>query len=143
MVSLVLAAGIIVTPTAAAQCGEPDASAARQVLSGISAARENAGLPALKTNPRLTRVAARHARRMAISGSIWHDNLAAWANGRAVAQNVAYGASGDEAFTAMWNSSPHRTAMMSRRYRIVGVGAARSCGGEIMVAVDLMAPAPR
>lgn len=130
-------------PTAAAQCGQQDASAATQVLQGIAAARASAGLPALRPNARITRVARNHARRMALSGSIWHDNLSAWAAGRAVAQNVAYGGSGGEAFTAMWNSGPHRTAMMSRRYRFVGVGAAVSCSGEIMVAVDLMGPARR
>jgi putative nucleotidyltransferase with HDIG domain len=141
MVALVLGAVAIVTPTASAQCGEPSPSAAQQVIKGIAAARESAGIPALRANPRLTRVANRHARKMALSGSIWHDNLAAWANGRAVAQNVAYGATGNEAFTAMWKSGSHRAAMMSRKYRLVGIGAARSCDGEIMVSVDLMAPA--
>lgn len=142
MVALVLGAAVIATPTAAAQCGEPAPSAAQQVLQDIAAARQNAGIPALRVNLRLTKVATRHARRMALSGSIWHDDLAAWANGRAVAQNVAYGSSGAQAYDAMWNSAPHRTAMMSRRYRLIGVGAARSCDGDIMVSVDLMAPPP-
>lgn len=141
MVALVLGAGVIATPTASAQCGAPAPSAAQQVINGIAAARQSAGIPALKANVRLTRVAGRHARKMALSGSIWHDNLAAWANGRAVAQNVAYGGTGTEAFKAMWNSNSHRAAMMSRKYRLVGVGAARSCDGDIMVSVDLMAPA--
>ncbi|MFN8108836.1 MAG: CAP domain-containing protein [Thermoleophilia bacterium] len=101
------------------------------------AARSDANLPAYQAQPRLARVAMAHAVRMARSGSIWHNDLASWANGKSAAQNVATGQSGTDAFQLMWNSPPHHQALVSRKYRLMGVGAAVACDGSVMVAVDL------
>ena len=140
MAALAMASVAVVSPTAVAECGQPDPTATDQVIEQLTDARAEAGLPALRADARLARTAAAHARRMARAGEIFHDNLMAWANGRAVAQNVAYGSSGTEAYFAMWNSPPHRTAMLARRYRMMGIGAARACDGTVMVSMNLAAP---
>lgn len=129
-------ASVIASPTAVAQCGQSDGNAANEVLAGIARARGNAGMTAHRDDARLTRIAQRHARRMARSASIWHDNLAGWANGRAVAQNVAFADSGAGTVRVMMASGPHRANILSRRYRFIGVGAARACNGLVMVSVD-------
>ena len=66
-----------------------------------------------------------------------------WAHGRAGAQNIAMAPSAGEAFQAMLESPAHRANMLSRAYRLTGIGAARDCTGQIFFTVNLMAPPPR
>ncbi|MCB0872217.1 MAG: CAP domain-containing protein [Thermoleophilia bacterium] len=140
MVALALGgtAGALAIPSAAVPCATPDRAATLQVTSLISKVRGRAGLPPVKPDRRLMRVALRHSRQMARSGSLWHDNLAGWARGRRAAQNVAYGASGVQSFRAMWLSRMHHHHIMTAAYRSLGVGAARTCDGTVMVTVNLM-----
>jgi uncharacterized protein YkwD len=128
----------LAVPTVSSACEIPDPGAAQQVLAGIDSARAARGLPRLVRSPLVSRPAAVHSRAMARTDSIWHDDLARWSRGRSVAQNVAYGPTGAHALRAMMRSAPHRLNILSRRYRLVGVGAARSCSGTAMVSVGFM-----
>jgi uncharacterized protein YkwD len=128
----------LAVPTVSSACENPDPQAAQQVFSGINTVRASRGLERLVRSPLVNRPAAAHSQAMARSDSIWHDDLTRWARGRSVAQNVAYGATGRQALSAMLRSTPHRRNILSGRYRLVGVGAARSCTGVVMVSVDFM-----
>ncbi|MGD9697254.1 MAG: CAP domain-containing protein [Thermoleophilia bacterium] len=60
--------------------------------------------------------------------------------GRAGAQNIAMAPTTVQAFQAMLNSPPHRRNMLSRTYRYLGIGVARSCDGTLYFTVNLMSP---
>lgn len=130
--------GALLFPHVALPCAKPDPAATSKVTKQVNQVRVRAGLPRVRPDRTLRRAAVRHSRRMANSGSIWHDNLSSWSRGRRAAQNVAYGRSGAQSFRAMLRSRRHRGQLMSRSYRLVGVGAARSCDGTVMVTVNLL-----
>ena len=97
--------------------------------------RTDHGLRRLRHDACLSRMAERHARRMAARQHVFHqdlDKVARLCGLSRTGENVAYGfASGRTVVTRGWMRSPaHRAAILTGPYRFVGVGAARSDGGH-------------
>jgi uncharacterized protein YkwD len=124
--------------------GPGAAPAERRLLAAVNRARAERGLPPLKRSARLARPARRHSAALARVGLLTHDSgsapfwtrlvAAGYPAGRAMGENLARvsgcDASGAELAVQLWLASPpHRANMLSRRFRVMGAGAAsdRSC----------------
>lgn len=105
----------------------------------INAQRRAARVATLVTRLSLVRPARSRSIAMARGGGFTHSTSLRWAQGRASAQNIAQAPSARMAFQAMLASAPHRANLLSRAYRITGVGAARDCDGQVFFTINLMA----
>lgn len=111
------------------------------VLQGlINAERKAEHIPKVVKQARLLKQGRRKSLKMAAGGAFSHAGAMAWAQGHSGAQNIAMAPSAIDAFQSMLNSPEHRANMLSGEYRLVGVGAARDCTGQIFFTVNLMAP---
>jgi uncharacterized YkwD family protein len=106
---------------------------ARQVAKLVNAERAKAGLPALKLNWELSRVALHKAQDMAIYNYMSHtsriygspfDMIKNYGiSYRAAGENIAKGQrSADQVMRDWMNSSGHRQNIMSSQYTVIGVG---------------------
>jgi uncharacterized protein YkwD len=105
----------------------------QSLLQAMNQARAVHGAPPLRVGIRLQRAAKAHSRAMARSGSFTHGN---WyqrlrrfgVRSRTVGENIAWGVGSDgtaAAIVGMWLASPsHRSTMLSRTFRRVGIGVA-------------------
>ena len=105
----------------------------QSLLIAINQARTAHGVPPLRVGARLQRAAEAHSQAMARSGSFTHGD---WyrrlrRNGvraRTLGETIAWGVGTDgtaQAIVGMWLASPsHRTTMLARGFRRVGVGVA-------------------
>ena len=107
---------------------------ARQVVRGINEQRHAHGLPSLRLATPLGRVAGSHSRFMARVGRLQHES----ADGtsattrirramrvRRAGEAIAF-ASDARAIVRSWMASPpHRKLILSRNYRVIGVGVVR------------------
>ena len=77
-------------------------------------------------------MAQRQARRMAKRGTLFHQDLhrvARRCNVRMAGENVAYGYRNGQATVRAWMKSPsHRSNILERRFRLIGVGVVRKNG---------------
>lgn len=105
----------------------------QSLLAAINAARAAHGAPPLRVGARLQRAADAHSAAMARSGSFTHGNWyqrlrAHGVRGRTLGETIAWGAGSygtAQAIVSMWLASPsHRTTMLGRGFRWVGVGIA-------------------
>lgn len=124
----------------------PSAPAAEQATALarlVNSARRAEGLPALRRDAELDRLAANHARRMAARGRLAHDlgegtveRRLASAGWKAVhvGENVAAARSIDAAYRALWASPSHRNNLLAGGFRRVGVGVASGADGTLWVA---------
>jgi uncharacterized protein YkwD len=108
----------------------------------MTAARASAGLPALPRDPRLDRLAADHAARMAATRDLAHDAgdgdpldrmRAAGLDPHVAGENVAHAPSLALAHRAVWTSPSHRLNLLGRGYDRMGVGVVRDARGEAWV----------
>ena len=115
----------------------------RRLLCLMNRARARRGLPRLRTNQFLHRVAARHAHDMVNRRYFAHTTPNGWDPGRRarasgyvprraawlVGENIAWGVAGaarpNWVMRAWMHSPPHRHNILSRRFRDVGIGVAR------------------
>jgi uncharacterized protein YkwD len=107
----------------------------------VNQVREAHGLPRLRLDPRLARVARRHSREMVrkryfshtspdgrsssdrIAASEWMRGRKRWAVGETLAWHIAPAL--PSATVEDWLNSPsHRRILLSRRYHVVGIGIA-------------------
>lgn len=123
--------------SAVAACPRTEPASAREIGAQINAARAANGRAPLKGSPALLRTARVHSVAMATTQTLWHDPLR-WARRRTAGQNVGVGVTAQQVFGAFMASPPHRDAILSRRYSRMGVSAARSCGGMLLVTVNFM-----
>lgn len=123
---------------AVAACPASEPASARSITSQIDAARAAAGLSGLHPLVRIARPARAHSLDMARAQRLWHDNIRRWSKGQRGGQNVGYGPDASTVFGAMWNSPPHRDAMLSAHFHRVGVSAVRGCDGNLMVTVNFL-----
>lgn len=105
----------------------------QNLVQAINQARAAHGAPPLRVGVRLQRAARAHSRAMARSGSFTHGN---WyqrlrrfgVRSRSVGETIAWGVGTDgtaSAIVGMWLASPpHRSTMLNRGFRRVGVGVA-------------------
>ncbi len=114
-----------------------------QLARMIAAARASVGLPALRRDPRLDRLAREHASVMASARELAHDAgdgdpldrmHAAGLDPRLAGENVAHAASLPLAHRAVWASPSHRLNLLGRSYERLGLGVVRDARGEVWVA---------
>jgi len=129
----------VAVPAAGAQgaCPRSEPGSAARLVQSIGALRTAHGIAPLVPRTPITRPARAHSTRMARAGRLWHDDLRTWSSGAIAAQNVAAGDAVATAMAAMTRSPQHRGALLSRRFRNIGVGAVRDCGGMLIVTVNL------
>lgn len=134
-------AGLVPSIGAAAPCTPVLSPSAEAALTGlINAERRAERIPKVVKKAALRKQGRKKSMAMARGAAFAHSGGALrWAHGRAGAQNIAMAPSAREAFQAMLNSPSHRANMLSRRYRLTGIGAARDCTGQIFFTVNLMA----
>ena len=109
-------------------------SVGRQVLKGINAQRHSHGLPPLRLATALGRVAGSHSRFMAHVRRLQHESADGTSattrirramHVRRAGEAIAF-ASDARAIVRSWMASPpHRKLLMSRSYRVIGVGVVR------------------
>ena len=110
------------------------ASLGRQVLRGINAQRHAHGLRPLRLVGALGRVAGSHSRFMAHVGRLQHES----ADGtpattrirramrvRLAGEAIAFAADARAIVRSWMASPPHRELLLSRSYRVIGVGVVR------------------
>jgi hypothetical protein len=106
---------------------------AEDITAMISQYRREHGLPAVKTDARLTAVAVRQAQAMASSGVMDHDvagsfaSRIAGANTASAAENIAAGTKTWTDTLRIWQASPgHNTNLLRPDADIVGVAVAHN-----------------
>ena len=129
---LLAVAGSVALPTTAHAAGP--AAYERSVHKRTNAQRTERDLVALRKQTCVQRFADRQARRMATQERMFHQDL-----GRVleacdlarVGENVAVGYGSGRAVVKAWMRSPgHRANILEKRYRLLGVGAARDDDGR-------------
>jgi hypothetical protein len=103
----------------------------RCLMRKINRARSRYGLSRLDRDKQLGYVARRHARRMASSQAVYHDDGVGWkvTRWRRIAQNSGAGAHCRSLARAFFNSSSHRANILGP-YRFFGIGT-KWCGGRL------------
>jgi uncharacterized protein YkwD len=104
-------------------------AAEARMLKLVNASRGRAGLPGLRLAPGYTDVARRWSHAMAARHALVHNprlvanvRVSGGATWRAVGENVAFGYSADVVFQMYMRSPPHRSNILGRTYRYIGVG---------------------
>lgn len=113
--------------------------------SKINGARASAGRASLTTHSELVAIARRHSKRMADSGSIFHNgNLANEApdGWQSLGENVGMGPSCDAIHQAFMNSASHRANILDPDFNFVGVGVVIASDGTIFVTEVFMQASP-
>jgi uncharacterized protein YkwD len=144
LVSALGAATLLMVPAtgiAGKRCAtaEADPATSSEVISLANAHRSGLGLGVFTGSAKLEAAANTHSMAMARSGKLYHSNIEEWSAGRSAAQNVGAGSSAEVVFQAMLDSPPHREALESPKYRLVGIGGAMGCDGALRVTVNMMA----
>ncbi len=120
--------GCAVTPA-------PDAETAiAGMINGARAARD---LPRVRMHDAIRAAGRRWSVRMARTGDFRHTGLE-WAGARSAGENISMAPTARANFVAQMNSPPHRRNLLTRAWRLVGVGAAERCDGALYVTVNLM-----
>ncbi len=103
------------------------------VLTAGNTERTSRNLAALTADSCVDRYAEAHAARLAAEEELHHEDLGpilSACNLNTVGENVAYGYPSGQAVTQGWMSSAgHRANILNPRFRLLGVGAARSDQG--------------
>jgi uncharacterized protein YkwD len=122
------------------ECGA--ASGGDDLARMIGAARASVGLPPLRRDPRLDRLALEHAAVMARSRELAHDAgdgdpldrmHTAGLDPHLAGENVAHAATLPLAHRAVWASPSHRLNLLGRAYDRLGLGVVRDARGEFWV----------
>jgi uncharacterized protein YkwD len=142
-----LAVGALAVPTNAVACGNVHADAYKASIKQVdkttvcllNAQRRRHGLKPLKMNKKLSVASARHARSMAAHKFFAHGDFVGriravgflrGARSWTVGENIAWGSAqlgSPGAIVRAWmNSPPHRANILSRAFRQIGIGVARS-----------------
>lgn len=106
--------------------GEPCQTLSSEEMAVVEKTNETRvqnGLDVLVIDCRLMGGARRHARRLATAGAFFHST--------GVVENIAKGPTfGSDAVVTWMHSPPHRTNILNRSYRRIGVGAVRGVDGK-------------
>jgi len=116
----------------------------------LNADRAKNGLPALKSNSKLTSLAEKYAQDMIKRGFFAHNNPegqtpfdrmnAAGISYKYAGENLAINSSVSAAEVAFMNSSGHRANILSPNYTEVGIGVAYSPNGSVYVVQEFIKP---
>jgi peptidoglycan hydrolase-like protein with peptidoglycan-binding domain len=137
------AAVVVLAPGSTGVSLAAPAAIARQTsyLAMMNAERASYGVAPLTRRRDLTTVATAWARHMAFTGQLAHNPrlASAVANWRSVGENVGEGPTISGLAAAFWASAEHRTNILDRGYRDVGIGRVRAAG-TIWIAVVFRDP---
>lgn len=149
LLGLCAAASLLLAPGAARAANSPVVDLRETaVIDRVNAVRADHGLGALTIDPRLSRAADRHSRRMARARTLAHrvagegglSGRLRWAVGDADVGEVIFwgdGAVRSAEIVRAWMRSPgHRDLLLSPRFTLAGIGI-RSGGGGAYATVDL------
>jgi uncharacterized protein YkwD len=127
-VAVVLSVCLVAPPVGATTDTE------RAVQGLVNGARIEAGLRPLPLSDRLSRIARRHSRQMAVQRTLFHSCLPCVIGGdwRKLSENVGFGPDYEGVHQRLMDSRPHRSNILGRGYRRVGVGVVRR-GGLVWV----------
>lgn len=104
----------------------------RLAIAKINRTRSAHGLRPLAVRTDLRRAARRHSSAMASRNRLYHSNLSRIRNFRSAAENVGFGRTVPRVHGALMRSRPHRSNVLDRRMRHVGVAVLRH-DGELWV----------
>lgn len=146
---LALGAAIVTGSTTDAAAAPPGRSAdEKRLLSAINAARRARKMPALRHSRILSKPARAHSKRLVRSGELSHEGpngepfwkrlvRAGYSRRNWMGENLALISGCDWTPTEvvrMWlDSPPHRRNMLSKRFRVVGVGVAETPDCDLAV----------
>jgi uncharacterized protein YkwD len=100
----------------------------------VNDVRFGTGVRTLRVTDRLSKVARRHSRQMAVRGELYHSDLRRAFRGftyRMVGENVGFGGSLDELLEAFLDSPPHRQNLVAN-WKKTGVGVYWN-GGRVWI----------
>lgn len=143
-----LACGLtIVTPPDAgavaargASCGKPATAPGeeRALLGRVRHARSRAGLPSLRGDKGLRRLARAHSARAARGAILSHTLPLPFQGIRRTGQNLARARDARTALALMLQSHTHRHVMLDPAFRRVGVGAVADCQGIVTYTLNFV-----
>lgn len=120
----------------------------QQALTLLNNDRAKNGLPALKSNSQLARVAENHAKDMISRGYFAHNTpegktpfqrmQEAGITYSTAGENLAINSSVAAAETAFMNSSGHRANILNTSYTDVGIGVVQNSSGQLYVAQEFI-----
>ena len=125
LAALVLAVLVgLPTPAGATTTAE---KAAHAIINETRAAE---GRRVLRLSERLSRIAHRHSKEMAVRGTLFHSCLSCSIGGgwRKLGENVGVGGDYPSVHSELLASPPHRANLLDRKYRRVGVGIVKRRG---------------
>jgi len=116
-----------------AAAGPATAASGGDMLTALNATRAAHGLPLLRVSRGLSRGSGAHARKLARTARLQHASRVPRGSFRRVGEILGLmpGAQGGvRTIVRAWlGSATHRPILLNRRYRFVGVGAARGSSG--------------
>lgn len=120
----------------------------QQALTLLNNDRAKYGLPALKANSQLTRLAENYAKDMIARGFFAHNNpegqtpfdrmRAAGISYRTAGENLAINTSVAAAENAFMNSAGHRANILNSGYTDVGIGVVQNSRGQLYVVQEFI-----
>jgi uncharacterized protein YkwD len=131
-----LIAALTLLPAAAATAASPQ----RKAISELNQIRHANGLPSLRPSPSLHRSSTRYARHMVSADYFGHSSRIAVSSsfgraGETLAMHSGWGPEPGVTMSQWMHSSAHRSVLLSRSYRSVGMGIARGRIGSRLVTV--------
>lgn len=136
------------TQTPASNGGQVLSAQEQQALTLLNSDRAKYGLPALKSNSQLTRLAENYAKDMIARGFFAHNNpegqtpfdrmRAAGISYRTAGENLAINSSIAGAEAAFMNSSGHRANILNSGYTDVGIGVVQNSRGQVYVVQEFI-----
>lgn len=120
----------------------------QEALNLLNTDRAKNGLPALKANGQLTKLAETYAKDMINRGFFAHNNpegqtpfdrmAAAGISYRTAGENLAINTSVAAAENAFMNSSGHRANILNSSYTDVGIGVVKNAKGQVYVVQEFI-----
>jgi uncharacterized protein YkwD len=107
----------------------------------IAVQRKAAKAPRVRVKANLRKAGRAKSLAMARGAAFAHEGVLPWADGRKGGQNIAMASSAEIAFKAMLASPGHRANILARDWRFAGVGAARTCDGQVFFTLNFLGPA--
>lgn len=130
----VLSIPIFLAPVASAssrECWTADANE-RAFLQKVNAVRRNRGLTPVKMDDHLSRVALKHSRVMRFDQRLFHTSSSTLhrlvTREEALGEAVGWGTSVDRLFEAFMDSPSHRSVILDKQFRFLGVGDSYQTG---------------
>lgn len=108
--------------------------------------RHDHGLSKLALDDIAARIAERHSERMSSAGEVYHNDrlgqetTAAGLDWDVIGENVGVGASVEHVQRSFMASRSHRHAILDSRYKLLGVGVARSADDHVYVTQVFVRP---